>query len=110
MCLLHKLAKKTLPIIVDQVTGHSFRYAGKIGLSEKAVHQFPIERAVPKDNFYRRLKAALDLGFLYILTGNNAWISVNPGKTRKLNYQLGDTRLFWTSSGSYLNRPSIKSL
>jgi len=38
---------------------------GKKGYQEKLYTNFQLSNHIPEDNFYRRLKDALDLGFLY---------------------------------------------
>ncbi len=43
---------------------------GKKLYSEKLFTSFQLSNRVPADNFYRRLSAALDLGFIYPLTKN----------------------------------------
>jgi transposase len=42
---------------------------GKKDLQEKLFNSFQLSERVPQENFYRRLKAELDLRFLYELTG-----------------------------------------
>ncbi|MBD1262567.1 hypothetical protein HZY62_18355 [Maribacter polysiphoniae] len=41
---------------------------GKKDYQEKLFAHFKLSERVPKNNFHRRLKAELDLGFLYPLT------------------------------------------
>lgn len=42
---------------------------GKKDYHEKLFNNFQLSERVPEDNFYRRLKSELDIGFLYKLTG-----------------------------------------
>ena len=55
---------------------------GKKDYQEKLFANFQLSDRVPKDNFYRRLKAALDLHFLYVLTrpyyGDSGQKSIDP--------------------------------
>ncbi len=61
---------------------------GKKDYSEKLFTQFQLSEHVPKENFYRRLKAALDLSFLRKLTegyyGNCGQKSIDPVVFMKL--------------------------
>lgn len=55
---------------------------GKKEYQEKLFAQFQLSERVPKDNFYRRLKAVLDLDFLYPMTkpyyGSSGQKSIDP--------------------------------
>ena len=55
---------------------------GKKDYQEKLFASFQLSERVPKDNFYRRLKAVLDLDFLYPLTkgyyGESGQKSIDP--------------------------------
>ena len=55
---------------------------GKKDYQEKLFASFQLSERIPKDNFYRRLKAVLDLDFLYPLTkgyyGESGQKSIDP--------------------------------
>ena len=55
---------------------------GKKGYQEKLFASFQLSERIPKDNFYRRLKGAIDLDFLYPLTkghyGESGQKSIDP--------------------------------
>ena len=55
---------------------------GKKDFQEKLFASFQLSERIPKDNFYRRLKGALDLHFLYPLTkdyyGDSGQKSIDP--------------------------------
>jgi len=55
---------------------------GKKDYQEKLFAQFQLSERVPKENFYRLLKEALDLHFLYVLTrpyyGESGQKSIDP--------------------------------
>ena len=55
---------------------------GKKDYQEKLFANFQLSERVPKNNFYRRLKSAIDLDFLYPLTkgyyGNSGQKSIDP--------------------------------
>jgi transposase len=55
---------------------------GKKDYQEKLFNSFQLSDRVPEENFYRRLKSVLDLGFLYKLTkvyyGDSGQKSIDP--------------------------------
>ncbi len=55
---------------------------GKKDYQEKLFASFQLSERIPKDNFYRRLKGAIDLDFLYPLTkgfyGDSGQKSIDP--------------------------------
>ena len=55
---------------------------GKKTYQEKLFNSFQLSERIPTNNFYRRLKAALDLNFLYNLTqdyyGRSGQKSIDP--------------------------------
>jgi len=55
---------------------------GKKDYQEKLFNHFQLSERIPKYNFYRRLKASLDLHFLYVLTrpyyGDSGQKSIDP--------------------------------
>ncbi|SDN15616.1 hypothetical protein SAMN04488514_1413, partial [Kriegella aquimaris] len=61
---------------------------GKKDYQEKLFAQFQLSERIPKNNFYRRLKGAIDLGFLYPLTkgyyGGSGQKSIDPAVFFKL--------------------------
>ncbi|MEM9685732.1 MAG: hypothetical protein AAF934_02295 [Bacteroidota bacterium] len=57
---------------------------GKKDYQEKLFTDFRLSKYIPKENFYRRLKACLNLDFLYLLTTKNIMeIAVNILKFRE---------------------------
>ena len=55
---------------------------GKKDYQEKLFHNFQLSERIPEENFYRRLRAELDLDFLYRLTkdyyGSSGQKSIDP--------------------------------
>ena len=56
---------------------------GKKDYQEQLFHNFQLSERVPTTNFYRRLKQAIDLNYLYQLTkgyyGSSGQKSIDPG-------------------------------
>jgi len=78
-----QVSEKTGSLILPNQKGIvTLGMQGKKDYQEKLFASFQLSERIPKDNFYRRLKGALDLDFLYPLTrghyGNSGQKSIDP--------------------------------
>ena len=80
---------------------------GKKEYQEKLFASFQLSERIPKNNFYRRLASALDLGFLYMLNrpyyGDSGQKNIDPVVFFKLCL-VGYLENIISSPGSPLNK------